>query len=452
MRSKRGFEFRAAWLCGAALLLAGERIAADEYGIEEAVAFALAHSPRLAAAGEQAGAAEARVQAAQSARWPQVQARYLGRRSTNPLDAFADKLNTRTVDPTTDFSAETLNHPGASSLHNTGIVLEWPVYRGGRARAEIQQARRNFEAAGFNRERLRAVVAYETQAAYRRAQAARAAVEIAAAAVRAAERHARTTAQLLAQNRIVPSDRLTADVNLALLRGQLSRAESRSRMALTDLKRVMGLDFDAALGIAPWDPAVAVPALAQLEAYEEAALARRRDLAAQRALIAAGRSQTEIARARSRPQVSVFAAENWYDDQFGLGTSATTVGASVTFSLYDAGRDRAQERAARHETNAREYELRALLQQVRQEVRDAYDAVEEARSRVAIAGDNADKAERTVALVRMRYGEGRTILIDLLQTERLLIEARTEKLAAALDLVLAVAALELAGGTLDPRQ
>jgi len=33
------------------------------------------------------------------------------RRSDNPLDAFADKLNTRTVDPATDFTAQALNYP-----------------------------------------------------------------------------------------------------------------------------------------------------------------------------------------------------------------------------------------------------------------------------------------------------------------------------------------------------
>src|SRR5690606_31700075 len=196
----------AARFCALLMLLAAAQAAAAHFSAEEALAYALAHSPRLAAAHEQAGAADARARAAEAARWPQVQAYYRGQRSTNALDAFAAKLHTRTVDPATDFTAEALNHPGASSLHQTGVALEWPVYSGGRADAALSEARRSREAADFQYERLRAVVGFETLAAYRRAQAAQAAVAIAADAVRAAERHARTTARLLAEKRIVTSD------------------------------------------------------------------------------------------------------------------------------------------------------------------------------------------------------------------------------------------------------
>src|SRR5690606_29854167 len=101
----------AARFCALLMLLAAAQAAAAHFSAEEALAYALAHSPRLAAAHEQAGAADARVRAAEAARWPQVQAYYRGQRSTNALDAFAAKLHTRTVDPATDFTAEALNHP-----------------------------------------------------------------------------------------------------------------------------------------------------------------------------------------------------------------------------------------------------------------------------------------------------------------------------------------------------
>lgn len=437
-------------LIGVILALAAARTEADAYSADDAVAYALAHSPTLAAAREQANAADARARSAQSTRLPRVNARYAVRRSDNPLDAFADKLNTRSVDPASDFGADALNHPGASTLHNAGIELEWPVYTGGRIDAGIEEARHNQRAAAFGYARRREVVAFETVTAYRRAQAADAAVTIATDAVRAAERHAATTARLSAQNRIVLSDKLTAEVNLALIRAQRERAATARLNALTQLKRVMGLPLDAAVQIEPWDEAaIGAPAAETLEALEQRALAQRRDVAAEKALFEAARSRVASARAAGRPQVSVIASENWYDDTFGFGSNSYSIGAAARFNLYDGGRDREQTLAAQHDANGREQRLLALDEKVRQGVREAFYALNDARARLDICADNAGKAQRTVDLVRTRYGEGRTILIDLLQAERALVETRTEKLSSTLDLALAVASLKLAEGAFE---
>ena len=52
-------------------------------------------------------------------------------------------------------------------------------------------------------------------------------------------------------------------------------------------------------------------------------------------------------------------------------------------------------------------------------------------------------------LVKKRYGQGRTILLDLLQSERLYTDTRIEKLTARLNLDIAQAALPLAVGSLS---
>lgn len=440
---------RQSWLVGlcAAFLAVGAQ--AETYRADAAVAYALAHNPNLKAGREQVAAAGARARAEEGVRLPQIDARYLARRSDNPLDVFADKLNTRSVDPVTDFGADALNHPGASTLHNAAVVLEWPVYSGGRQAAGIRAAQQNEQAAVLGHERLREVIAFQALSAYRRAQVAEAGVALAEDALRAARQHATTTARLLAQNRIVPSDKLSAEVYLSLVESQRERALTRQLNALTQLKGIMGLPFDIPLELERWDEngftAAGIAALADLESR---AVERRRDVAAERALLEAARSRVGSARAANKPNVSVFAAENWYDDTFGLDNKSFSVGAAVRLNLYSGGRDQEQIRAAQHDANEREQRLEALLQQVRQEVREAYYALNEARARVGISADNAGKAQRTVDLVRGRYGEGRTILIDLLQAERVLVEARSERLAAALDLALAAASLQLAGGAL----
>lgn len=439
---------KGAWLLGVCAVFVALGARAESLSPNAAVAYALVHNPDLRADGEQVAAAGERARAEESARLPQIDARYVARRSDNPLDVFADKLNTRSVNPGVDFSADALNHPSTNTLYNAGLVLEWPLYTGGRREAGIRAARENERATSLGHERLREVIAFQTLSAYRRAQATQAAVTLAEDAQRAARQHASTTARLLAQNRIVPSDKLSAEVYLSLVESQRERAVMRQLNALTQLKQVMGMPFDAALDLEPWDENTPSPSVESLADLEARALDRRRDIAAAQSLFDAARSRVGVARAAGKPNVSLFAAENWYDDTFGLDNRSFSVGAALRLSLYSGGRDTAQISAAQHDANEREERLEALRQKVRQEVREAYYAFNEARARVNISADNANKAQRTVELVRARYGEGRTILIDLLQAERVLVEARAERLAAALDLALAGAALELAGGTL----
>ncbi len=82
-------------------------------------------------------------------------------------------------------------------------------------------------------------------------------------------------------------------------------------------------------------------------------------------------------------------------------------------------------------------------------MRCAYSNLTEAYARYRIAAQNADKARETVRLVRQRYGEGRTILIDVLMSERVLVETRNEQLGSAFNIAVGQAALRLAEGSPD---
>lgn len=428
-------------------LLAPALAGAQALTAEQAVTHALAHNPELraVAAGRQAAAAQAA--AAESGRQPEINLRYMARRSDNPLDAFADKLNTRTA-TTPDFDPARLNDPDPSTLHATELSLMWPVYTGGRVQAGIAGAAAQESAAALQLRRARESVATQTRNAYYAAQAAAEAVGITDDAVRAAERHAQTTARLLRERRIVQSDKLTADVNLALVQANREQAVARARNALTQLRRIMGPPVGEAIELAPFAEPTDIGA-GDLGALESQAQERRADVRAASAARDAARTGVDSARAAYRPQVSVGAAQSWYDDSPALANSSTSVMGVVSMNLYNGRRTGHQVSTAEAELAAAEARLEAVKQQAVAEVRAAHHALEEARMRVEICADNVGKARRTTDLVRGRYGEGRTILIDLLQAERVLVEARMEKLNASAALLSAQANLALAAGTLE---
>ncbi len=437
--------------------------AAGPLSLDEAIRHALNQNPELRAADRQAQAADARASAARGAFLPQIGVRYLVRRSDNPLDAFADKLNTRTVDPVTDFSAQALNYPDTSTLHATQLSLELPIYTGGRLNAGRREAGAYAEAARLGYEHRQQTTAYSTLHAYRAAQAAAHALTIANDAVEAAHEHAETTARLARQGRIVASDRMTAELNLASAQSLREQAANRQRLALEELRLMMGLPADAALVLPPWEsPPTAMdggsagnagavlrptapPAMAE---SEQRALVARKDLKASEALLTASRAKITAARAAFQPQVGVVAADSWHDDNAALDNKSQSIMGVVSLNLFNGGRDWHGLSAAQRDTEQTELRLEGARQAVRGEVRAAASRLTEASARRNIAGQSIAKARENVRLVKQRYGEGRTILIDLLMAERVLVEARNEELTAGLGQELSAAQLQLAEGSL----
>jgi len=430
------------------LILPTLSAAVGPLSLDEATRHALIHNAELRAADRQAQAADTRASAAKGALLPQIGVRYLVRRSDNPLDAFADKLNTRTVDPATDFTAQALNTPGTSTLHATQLTLELPLYTGGRLVAGIREAGAHAEAVRFGYERRQQATVYNTLHAYRAAQAAAYALTIANDAVEAARAHADTTARLVRQGRIVASDRMTAELNLASVQSLREQAASRQRLAIEDLRQVTGLPADAELLLPAWETA-AKPVVPTSVQSEQRALANRKDLKANEALVRASRTKITAARAAFQPQIGVIAADSWNDDNASLDNKSQSIMGVVSLNLFNGGRDWHGLTAAQRDTEQSELRLEGLQQAVRGEVRAATSRLREATARREIASQSVDKARENVRLVKQRYGEGRTILIDLLMAERVLVEARNEELTAGLSQELSVAQLQLAEGSLS---
>lgn len=421
-------------------------VAAESFDPERAVRHALAHNPELLALREQVAAAGGRTQVAQGARLPSLGLSYSARASDNPLDAFADKLNTRQV-TTPDFDPARLNRPGASDLHATQLALRLPVYTGGRLSASLASAEEMEKHLRLQYERAREITAFQTLRACLNVQAAVEGLTIADDAVKAAQEHARTTAQLSREGRIVVSDKLTAEVNLAATQSQREQAATRLEAARNQLKLVMGLPLDSAMTLAPAAFSARTDAINVTE-IETRALSVRKDLAAARALHQAVRARVQAARAAHKPSVDFIATSNWFDDSPGFDAHSSSVMGVVRLDLYAGGRRQGEIATTLAEEREAQWRVQALEQTVRHDVREARENLREAGARHANAADNADRAKENVRLVKQRYGQGRTLLIDLLQAERSYTDARSEELVSRVNLEVGQAALQLAEGAL----
>ena len=429
-----------------ALLTGSSWLQAQEFDLDAAVTHALKHSPDLNAVQQQLSASTAQTEASRAGHNPTLTISHTARVSDNPLDAFADKLNTRQV-VATDFTPDLLNQPGSSDLYFTQLALRWPLYTGGRVSAMVEDAKQteNNRRLQYQYERQKTV--YAATSAYLQVLATEQGLHIADDAVAAANEHVNTTSKLAREGRIVESDKLAAEVNFAAIRSQQEQAATRHRSALDQFRLVLGLPLNTEVNLVR----ASVPDIssdAPVEEYGKQALANRKDLAAARALTQAARARVDAARSVRRPSVELVASSNWYDDNPGFDSHSSSIMGVLSFDLYD-GKSTGKIDVTLAQQREMQWQLQALEQSVQKQVRDAYNALLESRQRLALAENNVKTAKRTVQLVKQRYGQGRTILLDLLQAERLYTDARIEQLTASLNLDVARVALPLATGTLS---
>ena len=428
------------------LALSSAYLQAQTFDLDSAVEHALKHNPNLNAVQHQASALVAQTQASKAGHLPTLTLSHTARLSDNPLDAFADKLNTRQV-TTADFDPALLNNPDSSALYFTQLALRWSLYAGGRTSAMVADAEQTEKNARLQYQREREKIAYATISAYLFVQATGQGPSIAEDAVTASRQHANTTAKLAKQDRIVESDKLAAEVSLAAIRSQREQAATRYRSALDEFKLVTGLPMESEVNLA----ASKVPAVSgdvSVEDYEKNALANRKDLAAARALVQAAQARVDAARSVHKPSLDLVVNSNWYDDEPGFENQSSSIMGVLSFDLYD-GKNSGKIDATLAQQREMQWQLQSLERSVRKQVRDAYSSFLESRERLALAENNVKTAKQTVQLVKKRYGQGRTILLDLLQSERLYTDARIEKLTARLNLDVAQVALPLAAGTLS---
>jgi outer membrane protein TolC len=438
----------AAGLVAIAVAAAAPRLAAGEaLTLREAIERALATSPTLEAAEQERVRAGAGVDRARAAFLPRLDGSYGYARSDQPVFAFGSKLNQGRF-AQSDFEVPRLNGPEPLDNFRAAVTLYQPLYTGGRASLGLGRARLDARIATLDGTRTRQRVIFQVARAYLALRLAQERLDAIGASVRAAEAN-----RALAETRVraglaVESDRLSADVRLARLREESLTAQSQLGVARAALNDAMGVSLD--------EPSEASDPLAERSSPGPAlpvadALAQRPDVQASRLEEDARERDLRAVRAAFLPSVGI---EGTYEvntaHPFSDGQGSWSVMTVLRWNVFNGGADRARIR----EAEAALARARALSARLRShaelEAREAEAQLASAQGRIDVATRAIAHAEETLRVVRIRYENGLTTIVELLTAEAATTESRLRRAQALFDHNVAVAARELAFGQLRP--
>ncbi len=415
--------------------------------LEEAIATALAHNPRIQAARSQLDASQERIAQARSGFLPQISFRERYSNTNNPMWAFATKLNQGVITQQ-DFNPDLLNDPDSINNFATVFSVVWPLFDSGQTWYGHKQAKLGSEIAGFGLERTRQQITAQTIIRYTGLLLAMKNLAVVEQALKSARANLKMVESRYKTGFFVKSDLLRAQVRIGNLEQQRLQAESAVAVAQAGLNAAMGVDVTQR-----HEPVSVLDRVSEpqgtLDSWIQTALEKRLDLKQLRYRKDIAAQEFKKARAAHLPSIHLMGNYEINSEKFDGSHDNYTVGAELNLNLYSGNRLSARAREARALLQAVEAQLRDMELGIRVETRQAFLESRSSWQAIEVARIAVSQAEEGLRIVKNRYKNGLVTMVDLLDSEVALQQARTHLFRRLHDYKVSSTKLALAAGTID---
>lgn len=339
----------------------------------------------------------------------------------------------------------------STTQRNASLTLSWLLFDFGARSANLEVATQLFNAAVSTLDSTVQSVFLGALQAYYNVQAARAAVTAALESERASRESLSAAEVRYRVGTGTPADRLQAQTAWSQTTLFRIRAEGVLRNSLGRLANIMGLDANQPLRLDD------IPASAPVAGFEgdvatliAEARERRPELKAAEAELKAAQSGVAYARAAGLPTLSLNAGPRW-EDIGGASANASSIGLIVNLPLFSGFNTTYNVRAAEARTDVQSARRDNVRQQVALDVWEAYQNLSTATQTIRTTLDLLASAEQSERVALGRYKAGVGNILDVLNAQSALANARLQRIQAMLDWQVSRATLARAVGALDSR-
>ena len=415
--------------------------------LQEAIKTGAAKNPKITAVRSRVDASEARVSQARSGFFPRVDISESFNRTNNPMWAFGTKLNQEVISQA-DFDPARLNDPETIDNFATTLSVTLPVYDRGQIRSGLTQAKLGHKANFELEDRIRQQVIVDVVVSYTSVLLAREQLKVVNQTLKTARAHYDMVRSRFQSGLVVKSDMLRAEVRIAELEQERLQAESQVEIARAALNAAMGVEIDSSFHLVTSLERV-MEAPNSLETWISRSLENRPDLQHMQFQEMIAEEQVTKAKTAHLPGLYLAGTYEINSEDFSETANNYSVGAVMSLNLFSG----LGLQSKVHEAMAMLRQTQAMARQlelgVRVETRQAFFMAQSAHKRIGVAQAAAAQAEEGLRIVRNRYESGLFTIVNLLDAEVALQQARTNYFRSLHDFEVAMAQLHLAAGIID---
>lgn len=415
--------------------------AAETLTLREAISAALENNPQLKAFNWTVQSQKEDSNMAKSHLYPKLSIEEKFTRTDNPTYGFMAKLNQERFTQQ-DFAIDSLNHPDDISDFQTSFSFEQPVFVP-RIFYGINLSERELDAKKTEFERAKSEVARNVVRSALMIQTAKEYLRISQSALNDAQEHKRLASLRYDTGLGLYSDVLRADAGIKNAEVMMAKAEGNLEIAMRTLGLVTG-------SAGPVDIVDEKPSLVldDLTVYLEAAN-QREDLKAVNLRYENTMKNVEMEKAIFLPEIGIGGSYllNDHKSPFASEGESYVFTAFLRWNLFDAS---LYHKVKKAEADANEMKQRAsgLGQEIQFRVNEAYIRIREKGKTLSLSKAALEDAAEALRLVRTRYENGLAPVVDLLDTQVMLDNARAKNLEAENEYVNSIVDLYYQSGML----
>lgn len=436
---------------------------AETYSFKECVQTTLHQNPEMDVSGYRMEQAKQAYNQSKSSRWPQVTVSATAANSNDALKVFGMKLQQRQASlgdfgfnnevmgainsGNYGYEPEDLNHPDPHTDFSTSLQIMIPVWNGGRVSAFQNQAKAMIQAAQHGDQAVQQYLTYNVYQAYEGVHTAKAFVEVAKKAVKAASSYVNTTENLVNQGVLVKSELLSAQVHLSQSLTTLEQAQTQELIAKDNLRTLMNLPANQELYVGNrLDISLPATNLAELTTM---ATNVNPKLKAAREEVRSARSAVDTQKAENYPSFNVMASGDTHDESLGVSSTSYTVAGVMSWKLTDFGLTTSKIDQARAQANEKQASLRSQENMTRLDVLKSWRNLNVAEKRMAANEQAIKQAEEAQRLIMKRYKGGVSTITEVLASQAQLDKARADLVQSRFETNTLKAKLRLSTGTMS---
>lgn len=417
---------------------------AKELSLKEAISYALKNNLELKAFQNELKAYQLEREAVKGIYFPRIKLEEIFFQSDLPVQSFMFKLNQERFS-LKDFEIQRLNHPGSYINFETILSIELPIWLGGKVQALNRQVEHRLRSAFYLYHRKEEEIIWEVYQSYLWAVLAKESIKVSESSIKEAQEHYRLAKARYEVGTALLSDVYRAEVYLAKAEESLKVAQNYYSTAKKRLQLIMNVKLD--------DFEVSeIQEVPQIDVNEikKKALLKRQDLRALEEEIKALREGYRIQLSENLPQIYAFGSYHLNDKNKPFGSDGTGYLLGIKISLaFDTGLTVVKKAQAElKRALALEERYRYLKETIFYEIDKAYAEYQNALEKLKSAEERIKASQEMVRIISLRYQNGLSPMIDLLDAQTQLDLARLEKIEALKACQEAYIQILLTGGVL----
>ncbi len=413
--------------------------------LEDAVNQTLTNNPQTRISDARTKIADYKLDEARSGKLPIVQFSQSAIRSNNPVFVFGSLLEQGRFGPS-NFSINSLNDPKGIFNFRSLLNTQVPLFDQRQTRSRIDQAKTAKLQAELNAEIVKQQLRFDVVRTYFGAVLRKELLKVSDEAVRSADANRKKARDMVDVGMTTDADLLAAEVEYSNAGQKRLEAESDLITTRAALSIMMGDRPDLDWVLTDDLQEKYFPVSDQNELIR-IALENRPDYRVAELAVKSKTLQTKAIKDQDLPRVDAFGNIGYSSPYIANGSTDYTVGLSLTYTVFDAGRKARTKQAAEAEIVA-EGEKRELADQITLSVVKAFQEHKTAKAQIMVSVKSIAQADEALRIIQDRYKFGLTTFNEVIRAEAAVVRAKHNLLTARYGLYVSYASLLLATGRL----